>query len=406
MPKSTRQSGDREPVGMRTLRYAIRAFTAAAAARILVAVAITVTLVALPGVAGPAPSVPPALTVPEASVLSSPYKVELAANGELRVLSFPDALVSSVVVAKPWLLTVLVQGHDVVLQAKATSGETQVIAYAGGAGTLWNVVIAPHKPVASRIVVSASPPEAAGSSPPRAAQAVTGPASPGSPPMSSPLGAFVAALRPEQKAAFDAWQRQPTMERLTAFLATLDTTQRAEFTKLAGAGDVSVPRAQAAPRVVETMTVIHASPEPPAQAGQAPVPPAAARQQGAPVDGQSLYVYPTDVPAGITVTAQAEQAGSGLIVRYAIHDGLGVWLQDGRVSASDGHGTAVALKDDGPHAVAPGADARGTVNIAASAMPVTLRWTWTKVAAQRIPLLGIEQRVEQGTAAFYVLVTH
>jgi hypothetical protein len=388
---------------VREIAWALRVSASAVALAML-----PVTAASIAAIGGPAlaESPPPAVTVPEASVLSSPYTVELAPGGELRVLSFPDALVSSVVVAKPWLLTVLVQGHDVVLQAKASSGETQVIAYAGGAGTLWNVVIAPHKPVASRIVVSAPPREAAGASPAHAAQAGAGSASPGSPPMSSPLAAFVAALRPEQRDAFDAWQRQPTMERLSAFLATLDTTQRAEFTKLAGAGDVSVPRAQAAPRVVETMTVIHASPEPPAQAGQAPVPPAAAGRHGAPVDGQALYVYPTDVPAGVTVTAQAEQAGSGLIVRYAIHNGLGVWLQDGRVSASDGHGTAVALKDDGPHAVAPGADARGTVNIAASAMPVTLRWTWTKVAAQRIPLLGIEQRVEQGTAAFYVLVTH
>ncbi len=375
------------------------------AAAVVVSQAVSVMAPFIAVAAGPAPDVPPALTVPEASVLSSPYTVELAPGGELRVLSFPDALVSSVVVAKPWLLTVLVQGRDVVLQAKASSGSTQVIAYAGGAGTLWNVVIAPHKPVASRIVVSASLPEAAGSSPPRAAQAGTGPTSPGSPPMSSPLAAFVAALRPEQKAAFDAWQRQPTMERLSAFLATLDTTQRAEFTKLAGAGDVSVPRAQAVPRVVETVTVIHPSTEPSAQADRAPAPPAAAGRQGAPVDGPALYAYPTDVPSGVTVTARAGQAGSGLIVRYAIHNGLGVWLQDGRVSASDGHGAAVALKDDGPHAVAPGADARGTVNIAASALPVTLHWTWVKVAAQRIPLLGIERRVEQGAAEFYVLVT-
>jgi hypothetical protein len=65
----------------------------------------------------------------------------------------------------------------------------------------------------------------------------------------------------------------------------------------------------------------------------------------------------------------------------------------------------VALKDDGPRAVAPGADARGTAAIPASAMPVTLHWTWIKVAAQRIPLLGIERRAAQGTIGFYVLVT-
>jgi hypothetical protein len=366
-----------------TMRDVLWALRAAVAVALAPAVLIAGPFLAASDVASAAPA---AVTVPEASVLSSPYTVELAPGGELRVLSFPDALVSSVVVAKPWLLTVLVQGHDVVLQAKASSGETQVIAYAGGAGTLWNVVIAPHKPVASRIVVSASPREAAVASPPSAAQAGTGPASPESPPMSSGLAAFVAALRPEQRAAFDAWQRQPTMERLSDFLAMLGTTQRAEFERLVGAGVVTVPRAQAAPRVVETTTVIHATPP----GGQEPGAPAVPRAApGMP----ALYAYPADVPRGLAVTARAEPAGSGLVVRYTIHNGLGVRLDGGRVAAADGHGAAVSAADDGPREVAPGADASGAVSVPASALPLTLHWTWARAAGQ-------------GTAEFYVLVTH
>lgn len=175
---------------------------------------------------------PSTVTVAEASVLSSPYTVELAPDGELRVLSFPDALVSSMVVAKPWLITALVQGHDVVIQAKASSGETQAIVYANGAGTLWNIVIAPHKPVASRIVIAALSEEAA--APPSTARAVGGarPISPTPQRMNPKLAAFAAALNADQRVAFQTWQHAPTAEKLTAFLTLLDTTQRAEFERL------------------------------------------------------------------------------------------------------------------------------------------------------------------------------
>ncbi|SRR5579884_450290 len=373
---------------MMTMKEAAWALRIAAAAAAISALPMAAPFAAV--AADPALGAPPAVTVPEASVLSSPYTVELAPTGELRVISFPDALVSSVVVAKPWLLTVLVQGHDAVLQAKASGGETQVIVYAGGAGTLWNVVIAPHKPAASRIVVSAAPREAASPAPGLPARPGTGQAAPAVP---RALAAFAGTLGPQQRAAFEAWRRDPTMKRLSDFLAALDATQRAEFERLVGAGDVTLPGAQAAPRVVETTTVIRAPAEPQRAADGASATAAAPGGQEAPRAAQPLYAYPEDVPSGITVAAQAEQAGSGIVVRYAIHNGLGVGLERVRVAAVDGHGTEAVAADSGPRAVAPGADARGAVSVAASALPVTLRWTWGKAS-------------KAGAAEFYVLVTH
>src|SRR5579884_3057498 len=357
---------------MMTMKEAAWALRIAAAAAAISALPMAAPFAAV--AADPALGAPPAVTVPEASVLSSPYTVELAPTGELRVISFPDALVSSVVVAKPWLLTVLVQGHDAVLQAKASGGETQVIVYAGGADTLWNVVIAPHKPAASRIVVSAAPREAASPAPGLPARPGTGQAAPAVP---RALAAFAGTLGPQQRAAFEAWRRDPTMKRLSDFLAALDATQRAEFERLVGAGDVTLPGAQAAQRAADGASATAAAPG----------------GQEAPRAAQPLYAYPEDVPSGITVAAQAEQAGSGIVVRYAIHNGLGVGLERVRVAAVDGHGTEAVAADSGPRAVAPGADARGAVSVAASALPVTLRWTWGKAS-------------KAGAAEFYVLVTH
>lgn len=343
---------------------------------------------------------PSAVTVAEASVLSSPYTVELAPDGELRVLSFPDALVSSVVVAKPWLITALVQGHDVVLQAKASNGETQAIVYANAAGTLWNIVIAPHKPVASRIVIAASSEESA--LPPSSPRPIGGArsASPTPQRMNPKLAAFAEALSADQRVAFEAWQRDPTAEKLTAFLAVLDTTRRAEFERLISAGAVAVSAAIVAPRLVETTTIIPA----PGQPASRTVPPSNVTSGFVPMPGATLYAYPTGVPTGIALTTAAERAGDSVVVRYTIHNGLPVSLQNGTVSAVDGHGAGVVLKNDGPSTVAPGTEVRGSISVPAFALPVTLHWTWTRAAVQRVPLVGIQVHEEQGTAGFYILV--
>jgi len=357
--------------------------------------------------AGPlAAAAPPAVTVSEASLVSSPYRVDLDPNGELRVLSFPDALVSSVVVAKPWLLTVLVQGHDVVLQAKATSGETQLIAYADRAGTLWSVVIGTHPPVASRIVVSHAS-RGSVEPAPAARPSAQQPVAPGQARVPSKFAAFVAALRADQRTAFDVWQRDPTTEKLSAFLVLLDATQRGRFEQLVGAGDVAVPQAIAAPRLIQTTTVVATLPAglpPQTAAGPAPTGPGQRATNAAGADA-GLYAYPAGVPAGVTVTASADRTGDMVTLRYTIHNGLPVWLRDGRVSARDGHGASVAFKDDGPHAIAPGAEAHGSVTTTVSALPVTIGWTWTKATTQRIPLIGLDRRIEQGVARFYVVVT-
>jgi len=83
---------------MMTMKEAAWALRIAAAAAAISALPMAAPFAAV--AADPALGAPPAVTVPEASVLSSPYTVELAPTGELRVISFPDALVSSVVVAK------------------------------------------------------------------------------------------------------------------------------------------------------------------------------------------------------------------------------------------------------------------------------------------------------------------
>lgn len=220
--------------------------------------------------------------------------------------------------------------------------------------------------------------------------------------MSDKLAAFAGRLKADQRIALEAWQREPTAERLTAFLALLDTTQRAEFESLVSAGAVALFAAIAPPpRLVETTTVIPAR----GQSASTTVPPSNAASGFVSTPGTTLYAYPTGVPTGIALTAAAEQAGDSVAVRYTIRNGLSMLLQNGTVSAVDGHGAGVAVKNDGPNTVAPGTQAHGIITVAAIALPVTLRWTWTKAAVQRVPLIGIQVHEEQGTAGFHILVT-
>jgi hypothetical protein len=322
---------------------------------------------------------PAAVTVPRDAVLSSPYTVQLAPTGELRVLTFPDALVSSVVVAKPWLLTVVVQGHDVVLQAKASSGTTQLIVYAGGVGTLWTVAIGPHGPAAARIIVAEGhAPESAAGAPRRAASE-----SPAGPPMPPRLKAFVDGLSADQRAAFQAWQAQPTMEKLSDFLALLDTTQRSQFEALVAAGQVTAPRAEPAPRIVETTTVLRAETPPPAGGG--PQRAAGAAPSG---PGSALVATAQRVPQGLAVTASAERSRDGIVVRYTVTSQAGALPRWTAISAVDGTGAARDVSAAAPQASGQGS-VSGTVTAHGSApLPLTLVW-----------------RGEGGEPLFYVIVT-
>ncbi len=358
------------------------------------------------GSAGGPPPAPAAVTVSQAAALSSPQTVELDSGGELRVISFPDAIVSSVVVAKPWILArPIIQAHDVILQANASSGDMQLIIYADGAGTLWNVVIGPHKPAPARILVSSIPADPATPMNAPTAGRSTGPGTLSGARSGSKLTAFLGSLDPEQRAPFDAWQRDPTMERLAAFLITISTSQRAEFQALASAGQVSVPQAIAAPTLVQRTTVLSpqdGAREPSTATAPPLVPPLAGPP---PLQTAALYVYQNNVPKGLTVTATADPAGEAVAVRYAIHNGLPVWLQRARASATDGRGAHVDVPLGGPSEVAPGGDTHGTLMVPASALPVTIAWTWAKAAASRLPLIGVEFRTEQDMIRFYLLVT-
>lgn len=360
---------------------------------------------------GLAASAPAQAVVSQETVTAKPYDLAVAPDGEFRILHFNAGLVSSVLVAKPWLLTVLIQGSDVVLQAKATSGTTQLVAYVGEAGTLWQVTVASHGPAPTRIVVRppGEGPAVIEASPP--AQTPAHVAQPGSG-QDSRLAAFLHNLTPEQRAAFDAWQKHPSASALAEWMTGLSPEQRAAFDTLVQARVITAssplsPQAGAPvpPPLVDTTTMI-GQPVAPTQSENGTVrppvavsPPAASTVSSA----NALFASAENVPRGIMVTTSAAQAADGIEVQYAIHNGLGVSLADPRITAIDGQGRAVDVSGAPAGAIAAGQDASGVLAVRTSAFPVVLRWTWDERATETMLFMG--HTVSRGTAAFNIIVT-
>jgi hypothetical protein len=291
---------------------------------------------------------PPApVAVPESQVASTPYPVALAPDGELRILHFETGLVSSVLVGQPWLVTVVIQGSDVILQARASSGATPVVVYVGAVATLWQVTIGPHGPVSPKITVTAGRPSGPGSG----AQAGPAGAQAARPPR---LEAFLASLSADQKRLFEAWEREPTAEALSEFLASLRPEQRAEFDALVQAhlivvrsGPVSAPL----PPLVDRTTVLHA---------------------GSGAGAEPAAVSVRSAPAGLRVTAQAGHAGEGLVVSYIVENRRDTPVAVSRVLAVDAAGRDLGPTVVGDTRIDPGAAGTGRVTIAHHAGPVTI----------------------------------
>ena len=293
------------------------------------AVLIAPAPVALAAAPAAAPASPPAV-VSQAAVTATPYDLPLAPNGELRVLSFDTGFVSSVVVAKPWLFTVLVQGRDVILQAKASSGDAQMIVYVGGTSTMWHVRIAAHGPAPARLEITAGDPESrtptsAGGAPSRPGPAAGAPAAP-----SATLQAFLDTLTPAQRTGYQAWQHDPTMDNLSRWLAALTPEQQLRFNDLVTTGAISLPptpNQASAAALVDTTTVIHPTPAPAPTPGQgmpavAPAtPPATPAPAARPaLTGLILPIALSAPPSGMSLEAIARRTGDSVTVQYTIEN--------------------------------------------------------------------------------------
>jgi len=377
------------------------------------------TVTALPAAwaAPAAPAAPTAqATVSQDAVATKPCDLGLAPDGEFRVLHFNAGLVSSVLVAKPWLVAVMIEGNDVVLQAKGTSGTTQLVAYVGDTGTLWQVTIASHVAAPMRIVVLApGETQAAAVTPP--APATPGHAGhPVARPQDPRLTAFLTTLTPAQRAGFDAWRRDPQATVLAEWLARLSAEQQAAFDALVQTQAIMIstplgPQAgHPAPPLVDTTTVI-GQPGALTAAGalpatNAPQPPVAQPAPAAPPMPQAqpaLYADAQNVPSGMTVTVTAAQTGDAVEVRYAIHNGLGVTLANPHVVAMDGQGHAVTLAGAPSRAIAPGKDASGVVVAHTTLFPMVVRWAWDTQGTETVVI--IPHTISHGTAQFDVVVT-
>ncbi|HLJ58893.1 MAG TPA: hypothetical protein VKZ50_04090 [bacterium] len=334
------------------------------------------------------------ITVNQDTVTSTPYDLTLSPNGEFRVIHFDAGLVSSVLVAKPWLLTVLIQGNDVVLQSKATSGDTQLVVYVGAVGTLWHVTIGAHGAVATRILVRAPGAEPVTMSTPTPPQPTTVAVTTQRPTIgpNPQLTAFLSTLSAAQRAGWNAWQKSPSGTGLADWVAGLSPAQQTAFNTLVQEGIVTVPSilgaqpgVPAIPPMVDTTTVLGQQPTmaptiPPATA--VPVRPMVAGasdpvgNQTAPVSG----VVVTGAPEGVLVTATAAPTAKGIEVRYTIHNGLTVDLGNAEVTATDGVGHDATVAGIPTRKIAAGQDFSGTVIVQATHSPITLKWTWGRWA--------------------------
>ena len=332
------------------------------------------------------------VTVGQDTVTSTPYHLTLSPNGEFRVIHFDAGLVSSVLVAKPWLLTVLIQGNDVVLQSKATSGDTQLVVYVGAVGTLWHVTIGPHGAVATRILVRAPGAEPVTMSAPTPPQP-TARAVPTQRPTLGPnpqLTAFLGTLSAAQRAGWDAWQKSPSGIGLTDWVTGLSPAQQAAFNTLVQEGIVTVPSilgvqpgVPAIPPMVDTTTVLGQQAAPTTQpTTTAPAPTAVASTLGPVVDEATSVsgVAVTGAPEGILVTATAVPAVKGIEVHYTIHNGLAVDLGNAEVTATDGPGHDATMAGIPTRKIAAGQDFSGTVIVQTTHLPIALKWTLARWA--------------------------
>lgn len=305
-------------------------------------------------------------------VATRPYGLTIDPDGEFKVLHFDAGLVSSVLVAKPYLLTVVIQGSDVILQAKASSGSTQVIAYIGGTGTLWQVTIAPHGPAPTKIIVRApGDPTREPRTPPRSA---SGPG----PQVDPRLAAFLQSLGPDQQRGFGAWRRDPRAAVLAEWLAGLTPEQRAAFDSLVQAGAVTIrsplagPAAPEAPPLVDTTTTVVPGRMP---AASSPAPRSPGEQSAVP---DALRVVAVHVPDGVALEASASRDGDMVRVTYTVRTSRAGALAHEHVTATDGRG------HDSPvtwmrHAepVASLGEASGAFSVRAGTFPVVITWTWS-----------------------------
>lgn len=310
---------------------------------------------------GTASQAPAPVAVPESQVASTPYPIPLAPDGELRILHFETGLVSSVLVGQPWLVTVIIQGSDVILQARASSGSTPVVVYVGAVATLWQVTIGPHRPANPKITVTAGRP----SGPESGAQASPAGTTAGRSPR---LEAFLASLSADQRQLFDAWERAPTADALAEFLASLRPEQRAEFDALVQARLIVVrqgPAVSPLPPLVDRTTVIHAGPG----SGSGGAPPA---RVGPRPGGAAFSASVRSAPEGVRVTAGATRSGDALVVTYSIENRRSEPVAVSRVLAVDAAGHDLGPTVVGDTRIDPGAAGAGSVTIARPAGPVTI----------------------------------
>lgn len=345
----------------------MRAVLHAVARLVIIAAGIAITI-PLAAIAAPEPPV-----VSQDDVLTRPYELTLDPSGEFKVLHFDAGLVSSVLVAHPYLLTVVIQGSDVILQAKASTGRTQVLVYIGDAGTLWQVTIAPHGPAPTKIVVRApGEPTREPRTPPRSESA------PG-PQVDPRLAAFLQQLGPDQQRGFAAWRRDPRAERLAEWLAGLTPEQRAAFDSLVQAGAVRIrsplagPPPPEAPPLVDTTTTVVPTPRPAASSPAASSP---GEQRAVP---DAVSVVAVHVPDGVALEASASRDGDIVRVTYTVRNSRAGALAHEHVTATDGHGhdsLVTWMRHAEP--VASLGEASGAFSVRAGAFPVIITWTWSR----------------------------
>jgi hypothetical protein len=348
---------------------------------------------------------------------SKPVEVPISTK-QVTLIHFDVGDVSMVAVGDPALVSVTVNGPDVLLRAQAFSGSTNAFIWAAGGYTQWRFVVregndprvivvkegaaaakpvtvtSAYRPAPTPPQPAPSPAPQAGSQPP--APPAAQPAPPGGPATSggSALDRFLKTLNAKQLELFGAFLADLTLLRLAALVRELSPEQQKQLLALLAAPGV-VEKASATPAQGAAVP-----PAPAAQSSAAPAPALPTGQPSAPPPVVAARVA-VEAPSGVFATFTPQVVGRQIFLNYVLQNrGEATLLADGlRLRVLDRAGKRLGYvitrtsQDGYIGRLAPGGVEAGVITAETTEKVVVLEWTLVEVGTGAEQLLRAEVQV-------------
>lgn len=379
--------------------------------------ALVVAIPAAPAVAAPAPRGPRVVAL--ATAEARPIEVAVSTK-QVTLIHFDVGDVTMVAVGDPALVSVTVQGPDVLLRAQAFGGATNGFIWVAGRYTQWRFVVT-DAPASRVIVVREQVPSprpvtvTSAYRPPQRAHPPASAPAPSSPSQAPPEGErntferFLRSLSPRQLELFRAFLASPTLARLSALVQALNPAQQQLLLALlAGQVTQGGPPGQGTPQgpppsagarpPVPAPSAPAVPPAPSPERPPAPQPATPAAPQVPPVAGARVSVH---APEGVVMVVTPHRVGERLFVSYVLQNrGSTTLLLDSlRLRILDRRGERLAYTitrtshDGYVGRLGPGSAEAGVITVEGAERAVVLEWTAVEVGTGQEVVLRAEVEV-------------